>query len=194
VSTVLFLVLVFAGFVLTLAGGIIGLVQAFQESTTWGLLYWFVPFASLVFLIKFWKQRAWLRKSLYMSLAGIAALIAGALTGPMLISRQYAGIETQAMNLEGGDLSVVTQDGTSATYSATASSSPFRDAVNLATKAANQTQTAKSKADWQAVAATWQNSISLLGAVPASDTNYGTAQTKIADYSKNLAYAQNNAK
>ncbi len=73
-SAILFLVLFFAGLVLSVVGGIIGIVQAFQESAVWGLLYWFVPFASLVFLVKFWSQREWLRKSFFMSLGGVALI------------------------------------------------------------------------------------------------------------------------
>lgn len=71
---ILFLILFFAGLVLSIVGGVIGIVQAFQESVVWGLLYWFVPFASLVFLIQFWNQREWLRKSFFMSLGGVALI------------------------------------------------------------------------------------------------------------------------
>ena len=196
-STILFFVLFFAGIALSIAGGIIGIAQSFSESTTWGLLYLFVPFASIVFLFKFWKQREWLRKATYMSLIGTAMIFVGALIAPQ-DSGYYADLKTQNADLAGLEkdyLSVSTDDGTSATYSMQPSnSSEFRDAINLATRAANQTQIAATKREWEAIATTWQASIELLNAVPTTDPNYSTAQSKIPAYSKNLAYAQQNAK
>ncbi len=197
-STILFFVLIIVGVVLSLAGGIIGIAQSFSESLVWGLLYLFVPFASLVFLIKFWKQREWVRKAVYASIAGTVAMFLSILVAPQ-DSGFYAELEAQNANYEAGFeddyLSVTTESGTSATYSTQPTNgSEFRDAINLATAAANQTQTAKTKEEWSAVAFTWQNSIELLKAVPTNDPNYATAQTKINSYSANLAYAQQNAK
>ncbi|MBE9077228.1 hypothetical protein IQ241_07960 [Romeria aff. gracilis LEGE 07310] len=68
-SSVLFLLLFLASLGLILVGGIISLIMPFQESVVWGLLYLFVPFASLVFLVKFW-HRKWVRKSFFMVLLG----------------------------------------------------------------------------------------------------------------------------
>lgn len=116
-STILFLILFFVGFVLSVASGIIGIAQSFNESTVWGLLYLFVPFASLVFLIKFWGQREWVRKSFYMALAGSALIVAGILFTPEIFS-DYAELESQATNVGGAsELSVSNGNGTSATYS-----------------------------------------------------------------------------
>lgn len=69
-TPVLFLVLFGLGFLLAFAGGIIGVVEAFRVNVTWGLLYLFVPFAALVFIVKFW-QRKWVRNSFFMSLGGL---------------------------------------------------------------------------------------------------------------------------
>ena len=40
-------------------GIIIVYVDAFQASTTWGLLCCAVPFAVFVFVFKFWERRKW---------------------------------------------------------------------------------------------------------------------------------------
>ncbi|MEM9423142.1 MAG: hypothetical protein AAF986_11720, partial [Pseudomonadota bacterium] len=62
------------GLLVAIAGGIIGMVDAFQVSVVWGLLYLFVPFASLVFVIKFWSRK-WARNSLFMAVGGSAVAI-----------------------------------------------------------------------------------------------------------------------
>ena len=100
-STILFFVLIIVGVVLSLAGGIIGIAQSFSESLVWGLLYLFVPFASLVFLIKFWKQREWLRKATYMSIVGTIAMFSSALVAPQ-DSGYYTELEAQNASYEEG--------------------------------------------------------------------------------------------
>ncbi|MEO1404072.1 MAG: hypothetical protein AAFV72_22870 [Cyanobacteria bacterium J06635_1] len=44
-----------------------------------------------------------------------------------------------------------------------------------------------------AVAATWQQSIDRMKAVPSTDPNYETAQTPVVEYGQYLPYAQQNA-
>ncbi len=56
------------GFLFAIVGGIWGLVQAFQEDVVWGLLYWFIPFAALVFYIKKWSNKK-IRKTFLIQLA-----------------------------------------------------------------------------------------------------------------------------
>ena len=56
------------GILLSIVGSIWGLVQAFQEDVVWGLLYWFIPFAALVFYIKKWSNKK-IRKTLFIQLA-----------------------------------------------------------------------------------------------------------------------------
>ncbi|MDY6781900.1 MAG: hypothetical protein SW833_05000 [Cyanobacteriota bacterium] len=70
---------------------------------------------------------------------------------------------------------------------------PFRDAVNSATSAAQLTQTAQTPEEWQAVATEWQTAIGLMQAVPEGDPNYAVAQEKAVEYQTNLEYAQQNA-
>jgi outer membrane protein OmpA-like peptidoglycan-associated protein len=69
----------------------------------------------------------------------------------------------------------------------------FTEASNTAMSAAVLTQTAKTQAEWQKVAHQWQEAIALMEVVPQSSSNYKTAQTKIAEYQKNLEYAVKNA-
>lgn|GEM_PF-1827585 len=72
------------------------------------------------------------------------------------------------------------------------SSDVFRDAVNAATAAANLTQTAKTGAEWQAVADTWSQAITLMKQVPSTHPKYAVAKAKAVEYQANLAYAQEN--
>ena len=70
---------------------------------------------------------------------------------------------------------------------------PFYDAVKNAQEAANLTQTAKTKEEWQKVATLWQNAIALMKAVPEGESNYKVAQEKVGEYEGYLQYAQKNA-
>jgi len=181
---------------IAIVGSILGIVDSFQESTTWGLLYLLVPFASLVYTIKFWKQREGVRRSFFVILGGsvVAAvgMVVAAIMAPPIDYGEYGNYSDLDFPEE---LTATTADGgTSATYTTAAQNDPFRDAINLATDAANRTQTASSKEEWSAIALTWQDAIALLGAVPSSDPNYTTAQTKMTTYNQNLSYAQQNAK
>jgi hypothetical protein len=73
-GAIAFLVLFILGLLLATVGGIIGLIDAFRVSPVWGLLSFFVPFALLVFCIKFWGRK-WARNSLIMSLGGLGAML-----------------------------------------------------------------------------------------------------------------------
>ncbi|MEM1309428.1 MAG: hypothetical protein AAF892_17370 [Cyanobacteria bacterium P01_D01_bin.71] len=88
--TVLIL-LFFLGVLLATIGGIIGVVDAFRVNVVWGLLALFIPFALLVFCIKFWGQRKWARNSLIMSLLGLLAMV---VTVPLGGLRLLAGGST----------------------------------------------------------------------------------------------------
>ena len=89
-SSILFFILVLAGVLLSFVGGIIGIAQSFSESIVWGLFYLFIPFASLVFLVKFWRQREWLRKAFFMSISGFGLILAGMFFAPNEYS-EYGG-------------------------------------------------------------------------------------------------------
>lgn len=79
-GAIAFLVLFVLGFLLATVGGIVGLVDAFRVSPVWGLLSLFVPFALLVYCIKFWGRK-WARNSLIMSLGGLGVML---LSTPLL--------------------------------------------------------------------------------------------------------------
>lgn len=66
ISGVLFFVL---GLVVTYVGYIWGLGQAFREEFIWGVLYFVVPFAGLVFYLKKWSNPK-IRKSFLIQLSG----------------------------------------------------------------------------------------------------------------------------
>jgi hypothetical protein len=74
--------------------------------------------------------------------------------------------------------------------SPTAQAEAFRWAVNRAMSAAELTQTAASREEWQRVVSWWQEAIKLMQMVPASHPNYEIAQAKVLEYERNLAYAQ----
>lgn len=57
------------GFILILVGYIWGLSQAIEQETLWGLVYFFVPFASWVFHIKNWSNKK-VRSPFLLQLAG----------------------------------------------------------------------------------------------------------------------------
>jgi hypothetical protein len=70
---------------------------------------------------------------------------------------------------------------------------PFHEAVNQAMSAAELTQVANTADQWNLVASRWLGAIILMRAVPSTDPRYELAQSKVEEYSKNLAYAQQRA-
>lgn len=76
------LLLLGLGFILSLIGGIWGLILAFQDSIVWGLLYFFVPFAALVFFILRWNNPS-VRKAFLLSLGGLLLTILAAVLAPI---------------------------------------------------------------------------------------------------------------
>lgn len=58
------------GFILILVGYIWGLSQALEQGPIWGLVYFFVPFASWVFHIKNWSKKN-IRKPFLIQLSGL---------------------------------------------------------------------------------------------------------------------------
>ncbi len=214
----LLILLFLLGLVLSLSGGIIGIVQSFQESVTWGLLYLFVPFASLIFVIKFWSRK-WVRNSLFLSLGGVLMFVIGTLMSSMVIQQAY-----NDFNLEGGDWEESTweenawaEDGFEdtgdegeavtkedagteedtgdevselSTAETAETATNLQPAFDLAMKAEALTQMAISFDDWSLIASFWQQSIVILESIPEGDPNYSMAQAKIAEYKGHLTYAQ----
>jgi len=69
---------------------------------------------------------------------------------------------------------------------------PFREGVSKAMAAAEQTQTAKTVAEWDGVATLWEGAIAAMQSVPTTHEQYATAQQKAIEYQKNLDYARRN--
>lgn len=93
-GAVIFLILFVLGFLVATAGGIIGLVEAFRVNTVWGLLYLLVPFAALVFFIKFWNRRG-ARNGFLLWIGGLAVSL---LSLPFLggfINQRFAQWESE---------------------------------------------------------------------------------------------------
>lgn len=64
-------VLVLAGLVLMLVGGIAFLIAAFRESVLWGLAVFFLPFVSLIFLVLYWNKA---KDAFFLQLYGVGAV------------------------------------------------------------------------------------------------------------------------
>jgi hypothetical protein len=84
----------------------------------------------------------------------------------------------------------VAQKASAPAAQASAPATAFYNAVNKATSAAELTQAAKTKAQWNTVATNWQQAIALMKAVPKANPNHKVAQQKVVEYQKNLNYAQ----
>ncbi len=124
-GAMLLILLFLLGALLATVGGIIGVVDAFRTSTLWGILALLVPFALLVFCIKFWSQRKWARNSLLMSLLGLLAMILPVSLGgglAFLSARNTADQELEDFAIEGEAPaldSVTTPDGAEGTTAET---------------------------------------------------------------------------
>ncbi|MEG3860081.1 tetratricopeptide repeat protein, partial [Microcoleus sp. herbarium12] len=77
------------GFLLATVGYIWGLIQAFQEEVVWGLLYWFIPFASLIFYIKKWSNHK-IRKTLLIQLAAWPMFLLGGIITVVSYGAEFA--------------------------------------------------------------------------------------------------------
>lgn len=71
---------------------------------------------------------------------------------------------------------------------------PFADAVRLAERTSQSTQTAKTSAEWLALAAQWQKASDLMAQVETADTRYKTAQDRVGSYRKNSEVALEKAR
>ncbi len=54
--------------------GILLMIEAFKVSVLWGLAYLFIPFASLVFIVKYWDLA---KRPFLMSLIGFVPMMLG---------------------------------------------------------------------------------------------------------------------
>ncbi|NJK38863.1 MAG: hypothetical protein HC825_07935 [Oscillatoriales cyanobacterium RM1_1_9] len=71
--------------------------------------------------------------------------------------------------------------------------SPFDESVRFAIKAANLVQKAESKSDWDEVSRHWVQAVAWMQAVPPDSPKRAYAEKKVAEYMRNLAYAQQQA-
>lgn len=69
----------------------------------------------------------------------------------------------------------------------------YEQALDAAYSAATISQSAESPNDWLLVATRWQEAIALLRRVPSSSTYHVRAQSKIAEYERNLGIAKQQA-
>lgn len=96
-----------------------------------------------------------------------------------------------------GGTAVPSQPGvnsSSTTAPTAAVADPFAEAVRLAERTSASGRTAKSSADWLGLASQWQQASDLMAAVPASDSRYQTAQSRVTDYRKNSEISLGKAK
>ena len=77
------------GLLLAVVGYIWGLVQAFQEDVVWGLLYWFIPFAGLIFYIKNWSNKE-IRKTFLIQLAALPMFLLGGIITVVSYGPEFA--------------------------------------------------------------------------------------------------------
>lgn len=80
---ILALILLVAGIVISVIGGIWFLVVAFCESIFWGLGCLIIPFVSLIFLLLHWREAA---KPFIVSLIGSALIVAAELLVPEILA------------------------------------------------------------------------------------------------------------
>lgn len=67
---------------------------------------------------------------------------------------------------------------------------PYQLAVERASSAYTIGKSAQSKDDWRLVAKRWQQAIDLMKTVPVSNPHHAQARQKLAQYQRNLAFAQ----
>ncbi|MEG4853100.1 tetratricopeptide repeat protein [Microcoleus sp. B5-D4] len=89
------------GLVLSLVGYFWGLVQAFGEETIWGVLYLLVPFASLVFYIKNWRNQT-IRKTFLIQCAGLLMFVLGGITTSVFYGKNFVKTSDSGPNVEQG--------------------------------------------------------------------------------------------
>lgn len=188
----IFGILFLVGLLLSMAASVTNVVQAFQESSTWGLLTLLVPFATFVFVAKFWQNK-WIIRVFLLGMGGFI-LSLGSLVGLV------AFLPEADRNLVFAEesLSDASWNGELQSYEAQANGDngvfePFAEGVRFATAAANQAQTAQTSREWDEVATNWDYAIAMMQSVPGSDPNFEVAQRKVEEYSKNFNYAKENA-
>jgi len=89
------------GFLLSIAGYIWGLVLAFQEETVWGLLYFLIPGAALVFHVKYWSNLK-IRKAFLVQCGGWLMFLLGGLTTYVFHAKDFKPSSQSGVNVPQG--------------------------------------------------------------------------------------------
>ena len=89
------------GFVLSFAGYIWGLVLAFQQETVWGLLYFFIPGAALVFHVKYWSNLK-IRKAFLVQCGGLLMFLLGGFTTYVFHAKDFKPSSQSGVNGQQG--------------------------------------------------------------------------------------------
>ena len=72
--TALGILIILVSVLISLVGSVMLIIVAFRVSVTWGLLVLFVPFAALIFLVKYWQDA---KKPFLISVSGTALQLFG---------------------------------------------------------------------------------------------------------------------
>jgi len=94
-GALIFILLFVVGLILSTVGSIISLVDAFRVSVVWGLVSFFIPFALLVYCIKFWNRK-WAKNGLLISLGGLALALLSFFLGGGLLAQRLAQLRGDA--------------------------------------------------------------------------------------------------
>ena len=89
------------GFVLSLAGYIWGLVQAFQQEIFWGLLYIFIPGAALVFHVIYWSNLK-IRKAFLVQCGGLLMFLLGGFTTYVFHAKDFKPSSLSGVDVQQG--------------------------------------------------------------------------------------------
>jgi len=125
------------------------------------------------------------------TLASVALLVAG-----WWVYDRYVNPSTslEAANVAPEPQRSPAQTTTTPQTVSTKSNDAFAEAVRLAERTSQASQTARSTAEWLNLAAQWQQAADYMAQVPESDTRYRTAQGRVTDYRKNSEIALQKAR
>lgn len=80
------------GLVVSIVGSLMWLFAAFRESVLWGLACVVIPFASLVFLIKYWDSA---KRGFLVSMSGTVIVLVSGLLGALVAPAKATDVEPQ---------------------------------------------------------------------------------------------------
>lgn len=130
------------------------------------------------------------------------------LSGTLALIGFACNSDRQMSNLRDNTLEVTAESATSATLTPSATAANLQPkkvesasrqptlfdlALDKASGAVSISQSAQSLEDWNLVVSQWQEAIALMKAVPKNSPYEAIAKTKVAEYQRNLTYAQGQA-